>query len=208
MPAGVTVGAFVGLGCSATILSWLRARGGIRGAQGPVALIGFGAGVAPTPLLTAVGFFPVGMGIGALDVMINVEGAAVEWEASRTLMPFMHAAWSAGAVIGAGVGAGCAALNIVVPWQFAGEAVLIAVCAPILTAVIPRTTPALPAATKRSRAERLRSWACGWTNWRLLLIGVVMLGVEIGEGSANNWLTLAARDDHQQAEGQAIMDGI
>ena len=38
----------------------------------------------------------------------------------------------------------------------------------------------------------------GWLDWRLLLIGVVMLGVELGEGSAGNWLTLAARNGHGQ----------
>ncbi len=189
--------------------------GGIRGALWlvalSVALIGVGAGVAHAPLIASVGFFLVGMGVGTLDIMINVEGAAVEREAGRTLMPLMHAAWSAGAVIGAGVGAGCAALNISIPWQFAGEAVLIATSAPILTAVIPRTTPTLPtlptlpAPTKRSRAERLRRWARGWTDGRLLLIGVVMLGVELGEGSANNWLTLAVRDGHHQAEAAAAL---
>jgi MFS family permease len=209
MLAGVTVGAFAGLGCSALILSRLGARGGIRGALWlvalSVALIGFGAGVAHSPLIASLGFLLVGMGIGALDVMINVEGAAVEREAGRTVLPLMHAAWSAGAVIGAGVGAGCAALRIAVAWQFAGEAVLIAACAPMLTAVIPRMSPALPASKKRRRAERLRGWARGWADWRLLLIGVVMLGVELGEGSANNWLTLAVRDDHHQGEAVAAL---
>lgn len=168
MLAGVTVGAFVGLGCASPILAWRGARGGIRGALWlvalSVALIGVGVGVAHDPLIASVGFFLVGMGVGTLDIMINVEGAAVEREAGRTLMPLMHAAWSAGAVIGAGVGAGCAALNISIPWQFAGEAGLIAASAPILTAVIPRTTPMLPALPppkKRSRAERLRRWARG-----------------------------------------------
>lgn len=207
--AGVTVGAFVGLGCASAILSWLGTRGGIRGALWlvalSVALIGVGVGVAHAPLIASVGFFLVGMGVGTLDIMINVEGAAVEREAGRTLMPLLHAAWSAGAVIGAGVGAGCAALNISIPWQFAGEAVLIAASAPILTTVIPRTTPTLSVPKKRSRAERLRRWARGWTDGRLLLIGVVMLGVELGEGSANNWLTLAVRDGHHQAEAAAAL---
>ena len=205
--AEVTVGAFVGLAASTAILAWLGARGGIRGALWQiacsVALLGTGAGVGHRALIAAVGFFLLGMGIGALDVLINVEGAAVEREAGRTLLPLMHAAWSAGAVIGGGIGAACAALSLAVPWQFTGEAVLIAAGAPILTAVIPRT-PA-PAREQRSRAERLRRWARGWTNRRLLLIGVVMLGVELGEGSANNWLTLAVRDGHQQGDAAAAL---
>jgi MFS family permease len=117
----------------------------------------------------------------------------------------MHAAWSAGAIIGAGIGAASAALGIALQWQFVGEAVLIAVCAPILAAALPRAAPAQPKHAQRSLGERLRGWARGWTNWRLLLIGVVMLGVELGEGSANNWLTLAMRDDHRQADAVAAL---
>ncbi|MDP4332485.1 MFS transporter [Curtobacterium sp. A7_M15] len=46
--------------------------------------------------------------------------------------------------------------------------------------------------------QRLRQWARGWADVRLLLIGLVMLGVELGEGSANNWLALATTDGHGQ----------
>jgi len=207
--AGVTVGAFAGLGCSAAILSWLGARGGIRGALWLIALgmatIGVGAGVAHALLITAFGFIVIGFAIGALDVLINVQGAAVEQAAGRTLLPLMHAAWSAGAIIGAGIGAASAALGIALQWQFAGEAVLIAVCAPILAAALPRATPAQLGHEQRRLGERARGWARGWADWRLLLIGVVMLGVELGEGSANNWLTLAVRDGHRQADAVAAL---
>ena len=40
---------------------------------------------------------------------------------------------------------------------------------------------------------------------RLLLIGVVMLGVELGEGSANSWLTLAVRNNHGQTAAVAAL---
>jgi MFS family permease len=207
--AGVTIGALGGLGCSTPILSWLGARGGIRGSLWVIALgvatIGFGAGVAHALAITAVGFVLVGFGIGAVDVMLNVEGAAVEREAGRTLMPLMHAAWSAGVVVGAGIGAGCAFLNISIPWQFGGEAVLIAVLAPVLVAAIPNAAVTLPAREQHSIGERLRDWARGWVDWRLLLIGVVMLGVELGEGSSNSWLTLAVRDGHHEADAAAAL---
>lgn len=45
----------------------------------------------------------------------------------------------------------------------------------------------------------------GWADWRLILIGVVMLGVELGEGTANSWLTLAVRDDHHQTDTVAAL---
>ena len=57
----------------------------------------------------------------------------------------------------------------------------------------------------KARANELRQWLRGWTDWRLLLIGVVMLGVELGEGSANNWLTLTVRDDHGQTAAIAAV---
>jgi MFS family permease len=53
--------------------------------------------------------------------------------------------------------------------------------------------------------QKVVRWARGWLDWRLLLIGVVMLGVEIGEGSANNWMTLAVHDDHGQSAAVAAL---
>ena len=87
--------------------------------------------------LVAVGFVIAGLGIGALDVLINVEGSAVEQAAGRTLMPMMHAAWSIGAAVGSGIGAACAALGITPSAQLIAEAVLIAAAALGTAAGIP-----------------------------------------------------------------------
>ena len=208
--AGVTIGSLAGLSASTAILAWLGARGGIRGVLGVVALglatIGIGAGAAHSLAVTAIGLVLVGFSIGALDVMINVEASAVERADGRTLMPLMHAAWSCGAVIGSGLGAACAALNISIVWQFTGEAILIVLSGPLLARSIPDAVPtAAEPGERRGVGERVREWARGWTDWRLLLIGVVMLGVELGEGSANNWLTLAVRDDHHQTDAVAAL---
>jgi MFS family permease len=207
--AGVTVGSIVGLTCSAALLAWLGARQSIRGTltivAAGIALIGVGSGLLRSLPVTGVGFVLVGFGIGAVDVMINVEGAAVERETDRTLMPLMHAAWSAGAIIGSGIGAACAATGIAPQWQFLGEAVVILVAASVAVRSIPsgtrRAEPA--AATRGSVPERIRGVLRGWGDRRLLVIGLVMLGVELGEGSANNWLTLAVRDGHRQSEAVA-----
>jgi MFS family permease len=210
MLAGVTVGSIVGLNCATVLLSRLGARGGIRSVLSLVGLgltgIGLGAGVAHSLVATTAGFVVVGLSIGALDVMINVEGSAVERADGRTLMPLMHAAWSCGAVIGAGLGAACAALDISIVWQFIGEAVFIVLCGQLLAGALPSVAPPPPEqAARRGVGERVREWTRGWTDWRLLLIGVVMLGVELGEGSANNWLTLSVRDDHHEADAVAAL---
>jgi MFS family permease len=54
-------------------------------------------------------------------------------------------------------------------------------------------------------AARIRAWLGGWLDGRLLLIGLVMLGVELGEGSANSWLTLAVRDGHHRPNAVAAL---
>jgi MFS family permease len=205
--AGVTVGAIAGLLASTPVLHRL---GGRRAIGGSLLLIGVAMtviGVALTlrsvPLLAA-GFVVVGAGIGGIDVLLNVEGAAVERAAGRTLMPMMHGAWSVGAAVGSGIGAVCAALGVVPAAQFIAEAVLIAAAA--FGAVgIPQRDYAPAGPRPQDRRAKLRQWLRGWLDWRLLLIGVVLFGVELGEGSANNWLTLAVRNDHGQSAAVAAL---
>lgn len=205
--AGVTVGAVLGLLASSPIFTTFGPRRGIGAAlmatAVSLALIGVGAGPLHSVPVTALGFAVVGFSIGALDVMINVEGAAVERAAGRTLMPLMHAGWSLGAVVGSGIGAACAALRIAFAVQFAAEAVLIVVVGLVVARHLPSGVPAEAAEERPPVRERFREWLSGWTHLRLLVIGLVMLGVELGEGSANNWLTLAVRDGHRQTDAVA-----
>ena len=205
--AGVTVGAILGLLASTAVLHWLGGRRAIQGAllltAAAMSVMGLALLLGSVPLVAA-GFVIIGVGIGALDVLINVEGAAVEQAAGRTLMPMMHAAWSIGAAVGSGIGAACAALGVTPAAQFIAEAVLIAAAA-LGMAGIPQRSRAPARQPPQDRAAKLRQWLRGWLDWRLLLIGVVMLGVELGEGSANNWLTLAVRNDHGQTAAVAAL---
>jgi MFS family permease len=206
--AGVTVGAIGGLLASTPVLHWLGSRRAVTGAllliAAALAVMGAGLAAGLVPVL-AVAFVVVGFGIGLLDVLINVEGAAVERAARRTLMPMMHAAWSIGVAAGSGIGAACAALGIAPAAQMIAEAVLIAAAALAMAAGIPAGNRASDGQPQPHRGSRLRHWLHGWLDWRLLLIGVVMLGVELGEGSAGNWLTLAVRNGHGQAAAVAAL---
>jgi MFS family permease len=215
--AGGTVGAILGLLASTPVLHRLGSRRAVGGAilliAAALSVMGLALIVNSVPLI-AIAFVITGTGIGTLDVLINVEGAAVERAAGRTLMPSMHAAWSIGAAVGSGIGAGCAAVGISPAAQFIGEAVLIAAAAFVVAPGIPRGehAPAVPAPAGQARATQapdrgaaLRHWLRGWLNWRLLLIGVVLLGVELGEGSANSWLTLAVRNNHGQTAAVAAL---
>ena len=206
--AAVTVGAILGLLASTPVLHWLGSRRSIAGAllliAAAMTVMGLALILGSVPLV-AIGFVIVGLGIGILDVLINVEGSAVEQAAGRTLMPMMHAAWSIGVAVGAGIAAACAALGISPAAQLIGEAVFIAAAALGTAAGIPHGSRGPAAQPPPDRRARLRQWLRGWLDWRLLLIGVVMLGVELGEGAANNWLTLAMRNDHGQTAAIAAL---
>ncbi len=208
MLAGVTVGAILGLLASTPVLHWLGSRRAVCGAilliAVAMAVMGLALVLGSVPLL-ATAFVIIGAGIGTLDVLINVEGAAVERAAGRTLMPMLHAAWSIGAAIGSGIGAACAAIGITPAAQLLGEAVVIAAAALGMATGIPSGQRALAGQPARDRAAKLRQWLHGWLDWRLLLIGLVMLGVELGEGSANSWLTLAVRGNHGQTAAVAAL---
>jgi MFS family permease len=206
---GVTVGSIAGLGLSSALLSTFGPRRALGGAlllvSVGIALIGVGAGVAQSLPLTVPGFAVVGFGIGSLDVMINVQGAAVEKAAGKTLMPLLHASWSAGAILGSGIGAFAAWLQIAFQWQFLAEAALIGILGVVSVRFVPDVLDIQASGAKAPVLVRIRQWLRGWGDTRLLMIGLVMLGVELGEGTSNSWLTLAVHDGHKQTDAVAAL---
>jgi MFS family permease len=206
--AFITIGSISGLLASTPVAHRFGSRRGISGSllviAAAMALLGVGIALRTVPLL-AVAFAIVGFGIGLMDVTLNVEGSAVERAAARTLMPFMHAAWSIGVAVGSGLGAACAALGVAPAPQFIGEAVLIAIAALFVHRALPEHPATEPLGEPVRPVEAVRTWLRGWLDLRLLLIGVVMLGVELGEGSANNWLTLGVQRDHGQSAAVAAL---
>jgi MFS family permease len=207
--AGGTVGSIGGLLAAPAVLKALGGRRAmlvvILSAAASLALIGTATVLRSIPLV-AVGFASIGFTLAILDVLINVEGTAVERQVGRTLMPRLHAAWSGGAALGSGIGAACAALSVSPGAQMLGLAVVIALCGVVLSRSIPAEAPPIDAVlSPTSRSQRIRQWLRGWTDVRVLLIGLVLLGVEFGEGSANTWLTLAAKDNHGESGAVAAL---
>lgn len=204
-----TVGAVAGLLVARAALHRLGGRGAVVSSEMVMAaalvLLGLAVMAASVPL-AALGFTVAGLGLGTLDVSVNVEGAAVERAAGRTLLPLMHSGWSAGAAIGAGIGALCAAVGLRPQIQFLLLAALVVVVSLAMARDIPAAAP--PEADAQPRVAwgvRIRRWLQGWGDRRLLLIGLVLLGCEFGEGSANNWLSLAVRQNHGQPASIAAL---
>ena len=205
-----TIGSVCGLLLSTPLLARFGSRGAVRLVllvmAGALVVIGVSSDVLHSAGTMAVGFLLVGLAIGSFDVMINVEGAALEAASTRTLMPFLHAAWSVGAAIGSGIGAASAGLGVPPSGQFSGEAVLVAAAGVLLPRAIPVHDAAVTEAEERLPVgRRIVGWLRGWTDVRLLLIGLVMLGAELGEGSANTWLTLSTQREHGQTAAVAAL---
>ncbi|TKJ99751.1 MFS transporter [Plantibacter flavus] len=203
---GMSIGSILGLIASQHILGRLGPRHGMQLTLGLIAvgllLIGIGASLVPTAGIVLVGLIIFGFGNGALDVMMNVEGAAAEQELGKTVMPFMHACFSFGTVAGAGLGALASAAGLEVFWHALIMAVTIAIAAVIVVRFVPTeqaVVDGLDEAPKAPWRERLRESLSVWADGRLILIGVIMLGMAFAEGSANDWLALAVVDGHEQS---------
>jgi MFS family permease len=202
---GMSIGAVVGLVLAPPVMLRIGARWGmafslILVALG-VALVGLGATASASVPIVAGGLVLLGLGNGAVDVMMNVEGAAAERAIGRTLMPLFHAFFSFGTVAGAGLGALASALSISVALHLSVIAVAIAITAVVAIRFVPRAVeaddPSL-VAPKLPFRERVSASLVVWRDMRLLLIGVIMLGMAFAEGSANDWLAIAVVDGHGQ----------
>ncbi|PWC06803.1 MFS transporter [Mycetocola zhujimingii] len=205
---GMSAGSILGLMASAWLMARFGARTGMVFSLGCVAIglaiIGIGAGVVFSPVLVFIGLALFGFGNGSVDVMMNVEGAAAETELGKTVLPLMHAFFSVGTVIGAGIGAAASALGIGVVWHAAAMAAIVALAVVVAVRYVPVREDLGDSTQAHSHKQdwkaRLRSSLAVWADLRLILIGVIMLGMAFAEGSANDWLALASVEGHGLTE--------
>jgi fucose permease len=219
---GLSAGSVLGLVAAVWLLGRFGARramaGGLLLAAAGLVLLGVGTTLLALPSLVFVALAFVGFGLGSVDVIMNVEGAAAERAIGKTLMPLMHGCFSLGTVAGALVGAGASYLDLSVFVHLSVIAVIVAVVAVSAVRYLPQppqTEPApgepgaeLPAGTPTRRARLAESLRV-WRDRRILLIGLIVLGMAFAEGSANDWLALAAVDGHglSNTEG-AVVFGV
>lgn len=201
---GGAAGSVLGLIAAPWLMARFGTRAGMIGVLVTVSVglvfVGVGGSLLPSVPLVVIGLVLFGFGNGAVDVMMNVEGAEAEREIGKTLMPLMHAFFSFGTVAGAGVAAAASALGISITIHLAVMALLIAGGVVVAVRYVPvreelgdhpnHEAPSVP------WTQRLRESLAVWGEVRLLLIGVVVLGMSFAEGGANDWLALAVVDGH------------
>lgn len=198
----LSLGTVVALPASGAVVSRLGPARTVGAAAAVVCLglLGMAAGLAVEAVpAVALGMFVYGVGTSSWDVAMNLEGAEVERELARTVMPRFHAGFSIGTVAGALLGAAAARLGVGLDVQL-----LVTVTA-VLVAVPPalRSFTALP----EDHAERRGSagLADAWREPRTLLVGLVVLAFALAEGIANDWLALALVDGYGTSEALAAV---
>ncbi len=202
----------IGLSLANVLLArWGARRGllmGIATLAAGILLTGFGAQFAESFALTAVGLAIMGLGMGATDVMMNVEGAAIEQATGKTLMPLFHALFSLGTVAGAGVGVAMTVWQVGVAPHLWSMGLLLVAGGAIAVAFVPRreaTEDPTGAAEAPTRREKFAAIVAVWKDPRTYALGAIMLGMAFAEGGANDWLPLAVVDGHAGTEAQGAI---
>ncbi|MBO3731970.1 MFS transporter [Glycomyces niveus] len=195
---GLSAGAMLGLIASGHVVAHLGATAAIRWFLGLTAAgliaIGLIAGFAPSYWALFAALMVLGAGNSVLDVAMNLSGAANERRIGRTLMPMFHAGFSVGTMLGAGLGALTEQLGVTAGWHLTvvGLAVL-----SVSVYVVKFLQPAEePREAEPGEKAGWRTRLAAWTDVRVLLIGLIILGMAFTEGTANDWLGLAMVDGY------------
>lgn len=165
-----------------------------------VGITGFGVQFAESYTVTAAGLALMGIGMASTDVVMNVEAAAVEQSFGRTLMPLFHAFFSLGTVAGAGAGVAMAAWGVGVAWHLWAAGVVVLLAGLVSLSAVPHREFTHDDDAAPARLERFRELLAVWRDPRTYAIGAIMLGMAFAEGSANDWLTIAVVDGHDESE--------
>ncbi|MFG1604916.1 MFS transporter [Actinoplanes sp. NPDC049265] len=193
---GLSAGSMIGILSSARLVARFGTRlvttAGSLGAALSTPLIGLGAALSHSPLVAA-GLLLFGLGIGANEVALNIEGADVERILARPVLPTMHGFFSLGTVVGATGGMILTAVTFPAAWHLL---VVGLVSLPVVLLAVRHLPSGLglgrgPAAGPESRGSgRL------WRDPRLLVIGAIVLAMALAEGAAGDWLPLIMVDGH------------
>jgi hypothetical protein len=166
---------------SMPLAGWLVERVGGRRVT-IAALVGASASLAVAPLARgpaglAAALFAFGAGFGAINVSANAQGLALERIYGRSILSSFHAAFSAGGLAGAGIGALAAGAGIAPGLHFAGVALAVASVGVVGGARLPApeagSGPRAPILVRPPRP--------------LLVLGAAAFFTLLAEGAAADW---------------------
>jgi len=151
--------------------------------------------VVPIVALVLVGF-----GIGIWDVAQNLEGTIIEQKLGKAIMPWFHAAFSGGTLLGALIGSQATRLQIPLSIHLTVISVITAL---VLLWGTSKFIAAEVIEHKDAQGQKVKQKSA-WTEPRTLLIGVMVLAAAFTEGTANDWIAVAFVDGH----GTTATEGV
>lgn len=151
--------------------------------------------VVPIAAMTVVGF-----GIGMWDVAQNLEGTIIEQKLGKAFMPWFHAAFSGGTLLGALIGSQATRLQIPLSIHLTVIAVFTAL---VLLWGTNKFIASEVVEHKNADGEKIKQKSA-WTEPRTLLIGVMVLAAAFTEGTANDWIAVAFVDGHGTTATQGV----
>jgi MFS family permease len=157
---------------------------------------------ASQPILYAAFAFLAGFAIGATDVAINLDASTVEQRMKRSVLPRMHAAFSIGTLLGAAIGTIAATVDFPLVLQIA-TLCTIGLLLPFFSRKYLPFGNGIEVA--HTQDELNQAAASGIDLGHKITLGLILLGLGIfgmtlGEGSSNDWLTLAIVDDYKESD--------
>lgn len=202
---GLAMGSIVGLLSAGPLIAAKGARfvmrNGLTLTTVGIAVVGIGASALPYAAVVFGGLLVFGIGFGACDVAMNVEGTEVERLTGKAILTGFHAAYSVGTLLGALTGFGATKAGIPVP-------VHLMIVAGLLLASALFAFRAVPAGTGQERGSgsvvppmSAKERLAVWREPRTLLLGIIILGMSFAEGSANDWLPLIMVDGYHATPG-------
>ncbi|WCM63828.1 MFS transporter [Paenibacillus polymyxa] len=196
---GLAAGSLLGLLSAGNMISRIGGRAVILGSAILIVIgfviVGLGTAFSLTSIVFA-GLVIFGGGYGTAEVALNVEGSAVENQLQKTLLPAFHGSFSMGTLVGAVIGSGAAALHIPVVVHFGAMAVMIAAVTFYYYRFLPHNTGIEKEVPTQKVGTNLKAQLVVWKERRILLIGIIVLGMAFAEGSANDWLPLTMVDGY------------
>ena len=151
--------------------------------------------VVPIVALVLVGF-----GIGMWDVAQNLEGTIIEQKLGKAIMPWFHAAFSGGTLLGALIGSQATSLQIPLSIHLTVISVITAL---VLLWGTNKFIASEVIEHKDAQGQKVKQKSA-WTEPRTLLIGVMVLAAAFTEGTANDWIAVAFVDGHGTTATQGV----
>ncbi|HUE97288.1 MAG TPA: MFS transporter [Longimicrobiaceae bacterium] len=140
--------------------------------------------------------FMLGAATSVAAVALNTQAAAVERRMRRPIMSRLHALYSVGGLVGAGVGGLAAGSGVGAGWHLGVAAALVAAVAlAIAPSLLRPGTDGVATEVARARFAR--------PGRPLLLLGVVAFCVLFGEGAVADWSAVYLRDEAGAGPGLA-----